>query len=99
MADVRPFRGVRYATTPLGEALCPPYDVIDAALAARLRGRPRNAVFLELPEGEGEERYQRASRVWNEWTSDGTLRRDEKPAFYVIEERYRLGGRARVRRG
>lgn len=99
MADVRPFRGVRYVAASLSEALCPPYDVIDASLAAQLRGRPRSAVYLELPEGDGDERYERAARVWREWTSDGTLRRDEKPAFYVVEERYRLGGRARVRRG
>jgi len=99
MADVRPFRGVRYAAASFDEALCPPYDVIGAELAARLRRRPRSAVHLELPEGEGEERYARAAGLWREWTSDGTLARDDRPAFYVVEERYTLGGRARTRRG
>jgi uncharacterized protein (DUF1015 family) len=99
MADVRPFRGVRYAAASLDEALCPPYDVIPAELAKALRRRPRNAVFLELPQGEGAARYSRAKATWGKWTSDGTLTRDERPAFYVVEETYKLNGRARVRRG
>ena len=99
MADVRPFRGVRYADASLDEALCPPYDVIAAELAAALRRRPRNAVFLELPQGDGAARYARAKSVWTKWTSDGTLARDERPAFYVVEETYKLNGRTRVRRG
>ncbi len=99
MADVRPFRGVRYAAASLDEALCPPYDVIGSELASELRSRPHNAVFLELPEGEGDARYTNAKSVWQKWISDGTLARDEKPALYVIEEKYQLGGRARVRRG
>ncbi|MBI3564833.1 MAG: DUF1015 domain-containing protein [Elusimicrobia bacterium] len=99
MADVRPFRGVRYAAPSLDETLCPPYDVIGPELARELRRRPRNAVFIELPLGEGAARYGNARKVWKKWTGDGTLVRDAKPAFYVVEETYKLGGRARVRRG
>jgi uncharacterized protein (DUF1015 family) len=99
MADVRPFRGVRFAAAPLSEALCPPYDVIGPELARELRSRRRSAVHIELPPGEGAARYANAKAVWRKWTTDGTLTRDEKPAFYVIEETYKLGGRARVRRG
>jgi uncharacterized protein (DUF1015 family) len=98
MADVRPFRGVRYAAAPLSEALCPPYDVIGPELAAALRAKARSAVHLELPEG-GDERYARAAELWADWTADGTLARDDKPAFYVVEERYKLDGKARTRRG
>lgn len=99
MADVRPFRGVRYAAAGLGAALCPPYDVISPELAKTLRSRARNAIRLELPEGGGAARYARAAAVWRRWNADGTLARDLRPAFYVVEERYRLAGRARVRRG
>lgn len=98
MADVRPFRGVRYAAAGLGGALCPPYDVISPELAKSLRSRPRNAVHLELPQG-GAARYARAASAWKRWNAEGTLARDLRPAFYVVEERYHLGGRARVRRG
>jgi uncharacterized protein (DUF1015 family) len=99
MADVKPFRGVRFVSASLDEALCPPYDVIPAELAKALRRRPRNSVFLELPQGEGAARYARAKAAWKKWTADGTLARDAKPAFYVVEETYKLNGRARVRRG
>jgi len=99
MADVRPFRGVRYAAASLSEALCPPYDVIAPELAKALRARPRNAVFLELPQGAGAARYARAKAAWKKWTSDGTLARDARPAFYVVEETYKLDGKTRVRRG
>ena len=99
MADVRPFRGVRYAAAGLGAALCPPYDVISPELAKSLRRRARNAVSLELPQGEGAARCARASTLWRRWRGDGTLILDPVPAFYVVEERYRLHGRARLRRG
>lgn len=99
MADVRPFRGVRYAAPSLGSALCPPYDVISPELAMSLRRRKSNAVFLELPQGEGEAKYGRAASQWRRWTVDGTLARDPRPAFYLIEERFKLDGRSLTRRG
>lgn len=100
MADVRPFRGVRYSSSSLSSALCPPYDVIGPELAAALRRRKTNAVFLELPQGEPPAKYERAAALWRRWTADGTLARDPKPAFYVIEERYKLNNsKTRTRRG
>lgn len=99
MADVRPFRGVRYAAAGLGSALCPPYDVIGPELAKSLRRRARNAVHLELPQGGGAARYARAAATWRRWILQEILTRDPRPSFYVVEERYRLGGRTRLRRG
>lgn len=99
MADVRPFRGVRYNAPSLNSALCPPYDVIGPELAAALRRRRENAVFLELPQGEPPAKYGRAAALWRQWTVDGTLARDPKPAFYAIEERFVLNGKKYIRRG
>lgn len=99
MADVRPFRGVRYASEALGSVLCPPYDVIGPELASSLRRKRSNAVFLELPDGEGDEKYARAAAQWRRWTTDGTLARDARPAFYLVEEKYALNGRRYARRG
>lgn len=99
MADVRPFCGVRYSSSTLNTALCPPYDVIGLELAAALRRRTANAVFLELPQGEPPAKYTRAAALWRKWTVDGTLSRDPKPAFYAIEERYVLNGKKYTRRG
>lgn len=99
MADVRPFRGVRYAAPSLNSALCPPYDVIGPELAAALRRRTANAIHLELPRGEPPAKYGRAAALWRKWTVDGTLARDPKAAFYAIEERYVLNGKKYIRRG
>jgi uncharacterized protein (DUF1015 family) len=99
MVEANPFRGARYASVPLSDALCPPYDVIPPDLARALRRRPRNAVSLELPEGEGAARSASAARTWKAWRRDGTLVVDPRPAFYEVEETYRLNGRARARRG
>ena len=52
MADVQPFRGMRYSAQlikDLGDLLCPPYDVISPELQGELHDRsPYNAVRLEL---------------------------------------------------
>lgn len=101
MPEIRPFRGWRYAPgkTPLGRNICPPYDVICPALAKSLRAGRRNAVHLELPVGEGAARYAGAKAVWTKWRKDGTLARDPRPAFYLVEERFTHGGRTYLRRG
>ncbi len=99
MAEVRPFRGVRYSSPILNSLLCPPYDVIDPPLAAKLRRRRLNAIFLELPQGKTPAKYNRAAVRWRRWIQDGTLLRDLKPAFYVIEERYQFARKTLIRRG
>ncbi|MDE2237796.1 MAG: DUF1015 family protein, partial [Elusimicrobia bacterium] len=100
MADIRPFRAVRFdpRRVPLSRALCPPYDVIDAERAAALRREERNAVHLELPEG-GRDKYALAARRWERWLREGWLVQDDAAAFYVVEERFRAAGRLRARTG
>ncbi|MBI5630267.1 MAG: DUF1015 domain-containing protein [Elusimicrobia bacterium] len=101
MAEISPFRGLRFdpARTGLSRALCPPYDVIPAEEAARLRGELCNAIHLELPEGEGPEKYARAAVLWTKWKESGLLIQDPEPAFYASEERFSLNGRAHRRMG
>ena len=95
MADVRPFRAVRYAR-PTEDVTAPPYDVIDeperAALAAR---DPHNAVRLTLEPDPG----VAAARL-RDWLAEGVLVRDETPAVWWLEQRF-VGpdGVARVRSG
>lgn len=95
-----PFRGVRYdgRSVPTGRAVCPPYDVIPASLAERLRRLPFNAIHLELPSGNGD-RYAGAARLWRRWAEKGVLVRDEEPSFYVVEQAFAYGGRSYSRTG
>ncbi len=94
MPKVRPLVGLRYLD-PAGSPealLAPPYDVIDQAQAAQLRSRsPWNAVRLVLPEGEGETRYQNASRLLREWIQNGILGRDPE-AVYAYRQTFRWSG-------
>ena len=109
MPDIRPFRALRYDPEVVGDParlVAPPYDVIGPALHEQLLARhPRNAVRLDLPTSQpGEEpddRYRRVARLVAEWRSDGTLRRDPRPAVYVYEQSYRVPGTAleRTQRG
>ncbi len=91
MPELRPLVGLRYLD-PAGSPealLAPPYDVIDEAQAAQLRNRsPWNAVRLILPEGDGEVRYQNASRLLREWTQEGILGRDPE-AVYAYRQTFR----------
>ena len=87
MARFDPFPGIRYDLdrADLGQVIAPPYDVIDDALRAQLAGRDEhNAVRIDLPsEADGEDRYEAARCLLQEWLADGTLRTDERPSFTV----------------
>jgi uncharacterized protein (DUF1015 family) len=106
---IRSFRALRYqrdAVPDLSLVVSPPYDVISADEQRVLLNRdPRNVVRLDLPEieeGDGpDDRYRRAARTLAAWRSDGTLRKDPRPAVYVYEQTYRVPGTSdeRTQRG
>ena len=115
MAEVRPFRGLRYRpNVPLGQVTCPPYDIISPEQAAGYRRRsPFSAVNLELPAAPAPPtvgasaplfdptgRYREAERLLDEWRRSGVLVRDAEPYLYVVDSTYRgPDGRERTRRG
>src|SRR5262245_46915499 len=90
MADVRPFRGLRYAE-PLGPVVAPPYDVLSEEQVAEHRARsPHNVVRLTRPGAD----YDGAARLLREWIADGVLARDAEPAMHL--HRTEFDGRARL---
>jgi uncharacterized protein (DUF1015 family) len=106
MADVRPFRGLRFtpsAAPDLGRVLCPPYDVIDADDDRRLRDlHPYNVVRLELTTasvaGGPEGRYEDAAKTLHAWREQGVLVRESAPAYYLHEATFPHAGRQAIRR-
>jgi uncharacterized protein (DUF1015 family) len=95
VADVRPFRAVRYAR-PSAAVTAPPYDVVDDEQRAALRARdPHNIVHLTL-----EPDAAAAGTRLREWLADGVLVRDERPAVWWLEQDF-VGpdGVPRSRRG
>jgi uncharacterized protein (DUF1015 family) len=108
MADVRPFRGVRYNVAQVGnltEVVAPPYDVIDTALQERLyQASSYNVIRLELNKPEpgdsaGENRYTRAAGFLHNWLRHGILRAEDHPALYLYEQTFDVEGETHTRRG
>ncbi len=115
MATVKPFPAFRYDTqklnTSMAALVCPPYDVIDAAMQEALYQKSgANVVRVEFGKTQtsdkpGDDRYSRAADTLKKWLSDGTLKQDAKPAFYLYEQTFDIasGGASRskvvVRRG
>ena len=105
MADVQPFRGIRYDAVEDGDLsrlLCPPYDVISKKLQGRLHdSSPYNAVRLELgldsPDDSDDcNRYTRAAALLDEWLDNGVLRHEDRPSFYLLREEFpHRGSRSR----
>jgi uncharacterized protein (DUF1015 family) len=108
MADIRAFRGFRYDLGQVGalaDVICPPYDVIDPALQAKLyAASPYNAVRVELTQDqpgdtESENKYTRAARTLKEWTLNGALQQDTARSLYVYEQQFTVEGETFTRRG
>jgi uncharacterized protein (DUF1015 family) len=100
MADVRPFRALRYAPdVDLASAISPPFDVISPEHQRALHERaPYNAVHLELAEDTDGSRYDRARTALESWLAGGTLRLDNVPAFYLYDQRFEREGIPHSRR-
>jgi uncharacterized protein (DUF1015 family) len=87
MADVQPFRTLRYDSReagPLEDLVAPPYDVIDERMRAQLAARsPYNVVELDLPES-----YEGAARALQDWREKGVLVQEDDPAMWVLRQDY-----------
>src|SRR5919204_6215959 len=87
MADVRPFRALRYDEAkagPLELLVAPPFDVIseDERLDYLARS-PYNVVHLTLPDSE-----DAAARAFADWRRDGVLVEDDAPAYWLLSQEY-----------
>jgi uncharacterized protein (DUF1015 family) len=107
LADVRPFRGLRYrpgVAANLADLLAPPFDVISPeAQGFLLRRHPANVVRLELGEERPDDtpqdnRYTRAAAALRRWLAEGILAIDPEPAFYVYDQEFFRDGRLLRRR-
>lgn len=108
MAEIRPFRALRYnpaQVSNLLDVVTPPYDVIDEKLQNELYARhPWNFVRLDLTrleEGETDNmlKYSRAAETLQDWRDKGVMTRDEAPSFYVYHQTFDADGKTVVRKG
>jgi uncharacterized protein (DUF1015 family) len=88
MAEVLPFRALRYDPAVLPDVTAPPYDVIDADDRAALLARSRhNVVEIDLPQADGDP-YEHAAEVFAAWQDTGVVTRDEAPALWALTQDY-----------
>ncbi len=108
MADVQPFRGLRYdieRTGNLSSVISPPYDIISPQEQQfYLRRSPYNVVRLELGEEQPSDsaehnQYTRATDTLRSWLDEGILIRDKHPALYIFEHRFPYEGNEKRRWG
>ena len=98
MADVQPFRAVRYAGAAgaLSDLVAPPYDAVSTEERSRLLAKsPYNVVRLTLPESAED-----AAGLYREWLGEGILVREPEPGAWIVADEY-VGpdGVTRERRG
>ncbi|MGB6483345.1 MAG: DUF1015 domain-containing protein [Candidatus Acidiferrales bacterium] len=103
MADIFPFRAVRYDSrrAALESVLTQPYDKITPAMQERYyAASPFNLIAIEkgksLPSDSPTENvYTRAAHKFEEWLAEGILIQDAEPAIYVYFQNYTLPGTSR----
>ena len=97
MAEIAPFRGLRYHTEKpeeLAGVVIPPYDVISPEEQELFyHVSPYNMIRLELGNTTSEDNgtnnpHTRAAKYLLDWQQAGVLVRDEQPALYYYELDY-----------
>ncbi len=108
MAEIHPFRGVRYnqrLIQDLSRVICAPSDVITPELQRELyRRSDYNFVRLNAPLGSSDSRredskWQRAAAALNDWLDRGILQIDDVPAIYLHDHYFTYLGKKYMRRG
>ena len=93
MANIKPIKALHFTEKAgaIETCVCPPYDIISAdERAALIEKNQYNLVRLELPEGE--DKYNKAGALLNEWYNDGIISRDEKEGIFVYREEFNVDG-------
>jgi uncharacterized protein (DUF1015 family) len=108
MVDIRPFRGVRYDQSVIGNpasVICPPYDIITPPMRHELY-QMSEYNFVRLEDGWGspedtaaDSKYTRSAGTLERWLAQGVLKADEVPAIYLHDHYFKYQGREYRRRG
>lgn len=99
MAELFPFRGLRYNTdklaaegATLNDVVTPPYDVIDQAGQAAFYDRhPANFIRVDLNRKTDRDTaqdnpYTRAAGFIEQWEREGVLQPEQEPAIYAYSQ-------------
>jgi uncharacterized protein (DUF1015 family) len=100
MAEIQPFRALRYDTNrvPLEKVLTQPYDKITAAMQEQYyAASPYNLIAIEKGRAAANDTpednvYTRAGQKVREWIAQKILVRDAAPGIYVYSQEYLVPG-------
>ncbi len=108
MAEIRPFRGVRYNQSlakDLSAVICPPYDIITAQMEQELYHQS-GYNFIRLESGRelphdtvGDNKYTRSAATLEQWLKQDVLKVDEASAIYLHDHYFTSQGKEYRRRG
>jgi uncharacterized protein (DUF1015 family) len=107
LADIRPFRGMRYNPSlvkDLAQVICPPYDIIPPQMQQELYQRSdynfiRIEFGRELPQDKNtDNRYTRAAATLKKWLEQGILKVDDRPSLYIDDHYFLHQGKTHRRR-
>lgn len=93
MANIKPIKALRFTEKAgsIETCVCPPYDIISAdERASLIEKNEYNLVRLELPEGE--DKYNQAAFILNDWLNKGIIARDEAEGIFVYREEFNVEG-------
>ncbi|MDP2645632.1 MAG: DUF1015 domain-containing protein [Desulfobacterales bacterium] len=99
MAEIVPFKGVRYNTEKiqiLSEVVTPPFDVLTGADQEEFyRLHPNNIIRIDLGkltenDTATDNRYTRAAEYFNQWLGQKILLQDKTPALYLTSVDFSL---------
>jgi len=97
---VSAFHGERYTRAKdLSNLVAPPYDVISQVRRRQLAERDKhNIVHLTLPVGD--DKYQQAATLLNQWRDENELQVDVADSVYVVQQEFTTpNGQRHVRTG
>jgi len=104
MAEIVPFRGLRYAVRGGGELaalLAPPYHLVSPAGREALLARdPHNIAHVTMGDEQWQGRHAAAGALWARWLAEGVVRRDAAAALYPLVQSFEApDGHRAQRRG
>ncbi len=108
MAEIRPFRAIRYDPALLDsmeQVIAPPYDVLDTDDQDNLYNlSPYNVIRLEYGKTYHDDdidhnRYSRAAQTLSRWLDEGILHHEKQKLLYLYEQSFKYGASNYCRRG
>ncbi len=107
MADIQPFRGLRYnpSQVRLEEVITEPYDRITPAMQEDYyRRNPYNIVRIILgkdddPEHPEKDKYKRADLYLKAWQEKGIFVREDKKSLYFYDQEFEVNSQRKKRLG